>query len=178
MSRGIMQRLVGLCAVTAALACAKDTTSIYVTLKAESGVRAVAQGGFIRVFDADDQSATPMPIVTPQTFEFKDGDLTFLVNHTQSGHPRVRIEAEVYRLPAVMPGGGGGAGRFDGLMPGNGLANDRVIVEWQTDTILKVEMTLRDRCLISLIGRPCPLAQRCDSMGMCVDATVSPSPYR
>ncbi len=171
MIRGGMQRLVGLFAVTAALSCAKDTTSIYVSLTIESGIRAVAQGGFIRIFDADDQSPMPAPIVPQQPFEFNaQGPFTFLVNHTSSGHPRVRIEVEAYRLPMMAAQGGS---RFDGLIPGNGVANDRVIVSWQTDTILKVSMVLRDRCAVATLGRPCPIAQRCGETGACIDATMN-----
>lgn len=176
MSRGVMQRLAGLFAVSAALACAKDPTSIYVSLSIESGVRAVAQGAFIRVFDADDTSPMPVPIAAQIPLEFnREGPYTFLVNHTSTGHPRVRIEVEAYRLPMMAAQGGS---RFDGLMPGNGVANDRVIVSWQEDTILKVSMVLRDRCVVASIGMPCPIAQRCDASGRCVPATTNDAaPY-
>ncbi|MFO0607226.1 MAG: hypothetical protein U0324_28950 [Polyangiales bacterium] len=153
--------------------CAKDPTGLFVSITVDSALADNVNFAVIRVFDASTSATSMEPHIAERTFAITPGQTYTLFVEKTGTRSRVRLELDAVR---VTPGGGGGGLQLP--MPGMGVVNDRAVVSYAEDKVLKVPMGLYNACRSGVLRMPCPANNRCTSNGTCTMFEVSnPAQY-
>lgn len=149
--------------------CAKEPTSLFVRVSADSSLRSTWQNvqgvtatATVRVYDADASADGPQLDAKVIQLGGFQTETTFLVEaRGAAAKVRIDVEAQV-SVPRLLP------------MPERFTMTNRAIVTYTEDRVLDVSIVFYGACRTQTA---CTTSQRCDMAGGCVMATVTGTPH-
>lgn len=145
--------------------CAKDPTGLFVTITVDPTLRDNVNFAVFRVFDAT-RSPTSMEMhIAERSFAITPGQTYTLFVEKTGTRTRVRLELDGVRVMLGM-------GALQLPAPGMGAVNDRALVTYVDDKVLKVNLGLYEACRSGVLRMPCSADSHCTSGGTCAPFEV------